>query len=278
MLRFLYSTDLHGNIKKYEDVLLCAVKNEINLIHLGGDFLPHGGIIPQKKVINYLKKFFSRCNDQKIKVLMFFGNDDTYSLKKDFLKIHELLDETPYIENGYTFKAYPFVPDLPFRLKTACKLDYEGDKIQYVEDPVDMTGKRKNILDLKKYFAAKTTIEQDLKEITADDHTIMAFHAPPASLNLDVCGRYIPYVTDDGFISKKLVKEYVGSKSVLKWIKDYQPLLVLCGHIHESYLISGIWKKSLTNSLIIQPGQLKEKTTIVCIEIDKKVSAKLIQP
>ena len=126
MLKFIYTTDLHGSIPMYETILDRALKENIKLIHLGADILPKGsGILEiQKKFVNgYLKSWYAKCLEKGIQVLAFFGNDDIYTRKKYFKKYGALLDETSVSIEGYEFKAYPYVQDYPFGLKTACKWD-----------------------------------------------------------------------------------------------------------------------------------------------------------
>lgn len=95
----------------------------------------------------------------------------------------------------------------------------------------------------------------------ADDKTIMACHQPPYSMGLDVC----------------LNGSRVGSKSVFDWIQKEQPLIFLSGHIHESYLMTGVWKFKLGKTLVIQPGQHRKETIFVLVEINKeKVTSNLI--
>jgi Icc-related predicted phosphoesterase len=256
---FLYSTDLHGDLNKYEKVYQFAVEQDVKLIHLGADLLPKGSHIAseQKKFVKSdLKKFYHRCHERKIKVLAFFGNDDLYTRKKYFREYAELLDEYPYREDGYEFKAYGMVQDYPFGLKSACKLDFDGWRCPdpYISKPVEYTDKGwEEIKDVEKYFRDKGTIEADLREIHVDNRTIMAIHQPPHALELDVCM--------DG--------RRVGSQSVFQWAKKEQPLILLCGHIHESYHVSGVWKINLGRTTVIQPGQMDNETTMVLINIDK---------
>jgi len=150
------------------------------------------------------------------------------------------------------------VPDYPFLLKTACKLDYRGWKRpKYLEgQPVYINKNRRlcAIFLIEEYFRNKSTIEEDLQEITGGDNCIISIHCPPYGLDLDVC--------KDG--------RRVGSASVYKWIEKEQPLLVLCGHIHESFEMSKIWKNTIGKTVIIQPGQSREKTHLVEIDIDEK--------
>ena len=116
------------------------------------------------------------------------------------------------------------------------------------------------IEDIDHHLRNQSTIEDDLKKIRAGKKTIMAIHAPPSQVNLDVCY---------GF-------RRVGSDSILHWIEKRQPLLVLSGHIHESREI-GEWKTYIGKTMVIQPGQVDKQTTMVHIEIDgNSVEADLV--
>jgi len=162
---------------------------------------------------------------------------------------------------GYFFTAYGYVPDYRFGLKTACKIDHQGWFLEepYTGKPVDVTdGGFVVVEDPHEYFKNKGTIEDDLKTFPGGPKVIAAIHCPPSGLNLDVCLGY----------------RRVGSDSVRKWIEREQPLLVLCGHIHESPWVSNTWKAKLGNTTIIQPGQDNPGTVFVDIKIGKRVEAK----
>lgn len=256
-LEFLYTTDLHGNIDKFNNILSIAKEHNIKLIHIGADLLPKGNQIlsAQKKFINqYLKSFYQECWANQIEVLAFFGNDDCYSRKKYFKKYANLLDEHSYEKAGYIFEAYGYVPDYPFSLKTACKLDSK-----FWKRPFQICGAVTvnnegfvNIDNVDDYFTQRSTIEDDLKQFHGGRNKIMSFHCPPSGLDLDMC--------HDG--------RRVGSSAIYDWVKKEQEvLLILCGHIHENYEMTGKWKEKIGQTLVIQPGQALNKTTIVYIEI-----------
>ena len=261
MLRFMYTTDLHGDTGKYTEVLQRCKDYGIKILHLGSDLLPKGsGILGmQKKFINgYLKEFYRECTAAGITLLAFFGNDDIYSRKKYFKKYSTLLDENPVELSGYTFSAYGYVPDYPFTMKTACKTDHDGWQCpdEYLGDPVEVTatGEFEEILDIKTYFKNKGTIENDLKALQGGSKAIVAIHCPPQGVNLDVChnGRR------------------VGSKAIYDWTLKNQPLCLLTGHIHESPKMTGIWQSYIKDTLVIQPGQFEhDKVSYVIVEIDQ---------
>jgi len=262
---FIYATDLHGDSTKYSTILEFAIKYNIKLIHLGADILPKGSEILsiQKSFISgFLKRFYSQAAEAGIKILASFGNDDIYTRKKYFLKYAELLDETPYSQEGYDFSAYNYVPVYPFPLKTACKLDYKGWQ------PEEYTGRNVDvspdlgiipILDLDLYLAEKGTIEDDLKNLKCSEKTIVAFHCPPANVDLDVCVLNL---------EPREIKK-VGSKAIYDWLLKNQPKICLCGHIHESYFATGVFKAYIGKTLVIQPGQMK-KTQFVVIDVNEQ--------
>lgn len=258
MFNIIYTTDLHGSEEHYNNVFNFAIANKVNIIHLGADLLPKGSSIleKQKKFIRgFLKNFYRKCTDKGIQVLAFFGNDDVYSRKPYFREYASLLDEKPIEFEGHIFKAYGFVLDYPFGLKTACKINHQGWTCpdSYIGDPVDIgpTGGFEKIENVKEYFLKKGTIEDDLKNIHVNDKTIIAIHQPPWAINLDVCC--------DG--------RRVGSEAVYDFIKEKQPKICLCGHIHENYDLTREWSAYIGKTLVVQPGQHREKTYLTVIDI-----------
>jgi len=102
-MKFLYITDMHGHVEKYETVLKYAIEHKIKLLHIGADILPKGKGMQkeQKKFIKgYLKNFYAECERNGIRVLAFFGNDDLYTRKHQFGEYADHLDEIPYRKNG----------------------------------------------------------------------------------------------------------------------------------------------------------------------------------
>ncbi|WP_252901414.1 metallophosphoesterase family protein [Vulcanisaeta sp. JCM 14467] len=79
---------------------------------------------------------------------------------------------------------------------------------------------------------------------------------------------YPPYGTN---VDKAWNGEHIGSKSVRKLIEDIKPLVVLCGHVHES---RGIDK--LGSTVIVNPGPLASGYyAIVSVSDDGTVNAEL---
>lgn len=264
-MRFLYTTDLHGDVNHYKAILQCARDMGVQLIHIGADLLPKncedmGG--SQRAFINkFLSGWFQQAHALGIEVLSFFGNDDFWSLKEAYkLRCNtHLLDESECTHHNVLFKrAYPYVPDYPFGLKTACKLERDPISLAqpYLSTPVDVDSSGNTIVieDVHKFFHDRGTIDDDLElgySVPQTVPTVMSFHSPPAFCRLDQCYR-------DGA---------VGSKAIFNWILKEQPTVVVCGHIHESPDITGEWQRTVDKTLVVQPGRSREPT-IVEIDID----------
>ena len=228
-MMLVYATDLHGDINKYDKLIKFAKDNNFDNIVVGADMLPKGSNITSKQE-SFIKSYLN-----KQPVQGFFGNDDLWHLQK-YCTI-----PTP---EALGIQIYPYVPDYPFRLKHACKLDYHGWTVpEQFGSPLD------DYLKPMPDYLNRSTIEQDLTKLVASE--ITCFHCPPSNLGLDVC----------------LDGRQVGSRSVLEWISKGLSKIVLCGHIHESYDVTGVWKVSVGNTAVIQPGD-RHFVTIIDEEIE----------
>ncbi len=118
---------------------------------------------------------------------------------------------------------------------------------EFFEGAVNLHGKVEDILGIS--FGGiggggispfNTPIEFDEKECwqklsNLDDIDILISHVPPYKTRLDV--------VKPGM--------HVGSKSLLKFLKERQPILCICGHIHEAYGTDFVGRTALVN-----PGPL----------------------
>lgn len=253
-MKFVYATDLHGDLAKYEKALALCEDNHANLLHLGADLLPKGySLQPRQKEFlrRILPAFFRKAESKGVKVIGMFGNDDIWTRKPIFReRCGPLLDEEGLEHEGFFFSAYPYVPDYPFSFKWSCKYDRVGWRCPepYLGPPVEDYGHGfEPILHVAEYFADKGSIWADLKDWPSAPNHIMAFHTPPSGVGLDVCpgGRK------------------VGSLSVKKWIRERKPYMALCGHIHESPWESGKTSARVGGVTVVQPGQYLSAATLV---------------
>jgi len=104
-------------------------------------------------------------------------------------------------------------------------------------------------------------LEVLISKIKNKEKSIFNFHAPPHGFALDLA----PQLSKD-LIQAVDRKIHVGSLSVTKMIKKYQPFLSLHGHIHES---RGIQKMGKTT--MINPGSEYSEGVLrgVVLEIEK---------
>lgn len=279
-MRFIYSTDLHGNVSKYEAIKDYAIRNEIKLIHLGADLFPKGQNLHQIQkefVKGYFSEFINKLAELEIQIICQLGNDDLHNSSKhlnrreNFHLLHDLKTSIPTKINEINFEGMPFVPDHPFSLKTTSRLDYKGwerplrlsenrweeaDDLYKLMNPLAHAedfenGEIENIYNIDQYLARYKTLEDELNNISTND--IITLHCPPNKSNLDMI----------------ITKLQVGSDATRRWIKRKNPLLVLCGHIHENYKMNSHWKCKVGKTLVIQPGQGVKETHLVDIEIDE---------
>lgn len=115
------------------------------------------------------------------------------------------------------------------------------------------------------FFTGKTEFERSEDEILSDFNIvlnsvkdtgdeslwkslILVCHNPP------ICGLLDSF---DG-------EHHAGSQKFTDFIKEHQPVAVVCGHIHEG---TGIDK--IGDTVVINPGSLGEKGTYVWLEVEK---------
>jgi Icc-related predicted phosphoesterase len=99
--------------------------------------------------------------------------------------------------------------------------------------------------------ALLTRIEAVIAQAKNPSNAVFNLHAPPYGSGLDEA----PELTKDlrpAYAGRSLVP--VGSKSVLKVIEKYEPLLGLHGHIHE-----GKGTRKFKKTLCINPGSMYEQ-------------------
>lgn len=94
-------------------------------------------------------------------------------------------------------------------------------------------------------------LEAMISQVRKPSNAVFALHCPPYGSGLDEA----PELTSDlrpAYAGRSLVP--VGSKSVLKVIEQYQPMLALHGHVHE-----GKGTRKYHNTLCINPGSMYEQ-------------------
>ena len=255
-MKMLATNDIHQMSSKWKELVkVCEVEKPEVLI-IAGDLFPHdNGILKELDFVKHLKKYAKKIKDYGIEIVLTLGNDDNQLLITEMENGHDeglwnYVNNQIFEMDGYEFAGMSYVPDYPFGYKFWCHPEFKDDlKICYDQygDPliVNENNEFEIIPNLKEYMESKISIYDALIEtasmVNDIKKSIWLIHAPPAGMGLDVCSH----------------GARVGSNAVLKFIEEYQPLLTIHGHIHESPEYNGKkWKQYCSETLCVQGGQM----------------------
>ena len=273
-MRFIYITDIHGDVNKYEKILEIAIKEKIKYIIDGGDMLPkkinrlEGQPIYLKK---FLKKYFDKLKKHNITYLGMLGNDDIFPMDKMFNdlckkydNIHNIASNKIELEN-YEFIGMNFILDHPFGCKDRVVMEDNFIFQNQLSTPFFYSEKGDRI-EVPNWFEYATNKLPKMKDIlnqlplpVNNQKSVYIMHMPPADLKL---GQLLYQDLD------------IGSKDISNFIEEKQPLLTMHGHIHESPdTKTGKWINLIKNTTCIQPGQTEIDSNILIyadIDLDNK--------
>jgi len=253
-MKFLYTSDLHGQIHLYQELLSLASSSSSEILAIGGDLLPsfaptkrYEDMVPNQKafidqfLLPFFKKMLGAASVQGI--FLIAGNWDLgypFLFRETTKKIIDLNQKSHRLKNGYELIGYPFVPPTPFRPKDFEKMDDLETPWPPQKNPsyIRSTDPSDQLIpvDPNLYLREQGTIEKDLDQIPKPldpKRTIHIMHSPPFGTRLDLIHGGKP----------------AGSRSIRAFIEKHQPLLTLHGHIHES---RGFVK--IGRTLCINPG------------------------
>jgi Icc-related predicted phosphoesterase len=259
-MKILYTSDLHGEIYLYQELLSLAISSSSELMVIGGDLLPsfpptkrYEEMVPNQKtfVDHFLSMFFKKVLETSSiqQIFLIAGNWDLgypYIFTRATERIIDLNQRSYRLKNGYELIGYPFVPPTPFRPKDFEKMDDREAPWPPQKNPSyirssDQSGQLRPV-DPYLYLRGRETIEEDLDRLPKPLHprrAIYVMHSPPFGTRLDLI---------EGGKS-------AGSRSIKTFIEKNQPLLTLHGHIHEAPELSGTYVNRIGVTLSINPGQ-----------------------
>jgi Icc-related predicted phosphoesterase len=259
-MKVLYTSDLHGEIHLYQELLTLAISSSAEIIALGGDLLPsvpptkrYEDMVPnQKAFINqFLSSFFKKViTTTSVKqIFLIPGNWDIgypYLFKEPLEEIVDLDQRSYRLKNEYELIGYPFVPPTPFRPKDYEKIDDPEATWPPQKNPsyIRSSNQTDQLISINPYLylRGRETIREDLNRLPRPLYhkkAIYIMHSPPFGTRLD-------------FIQGG---KSAGSRSIKIFIEENQPLLTLHGHIHESPELSGAYFDRIGETLSINPGQ-----------------------
>ena len=259
-MKVLYTSDLHGEIHLYQELLSLTVSSSPEIMVIGGDLFPsfpptkrYEDMVPNQKIFidQFLSPFLKRMLETNSvqQIFLMPGNWDLgypYLFKEPTERIIDLNQRSYRLKNGYELIGYPFVPPTPFRPKDYEKMDDREAPWPPQKNPSyilssDQTDQLTPI-DPYLYLRGRETIEEDLNRLPKPLHpkrTVYIMHSPPFGTRLDLI---------QGGKS-------AGSRSIKTFLERNQPLLTLHGHIHESAELSGAYMDRIGKTLSINPGQ-----------------------
>lgn len=278
MEKFIFTADLHGNGNQYNKLFEYAMKENPNVVIIGGDITPKNLVLRTPKLqrefltntlFSLIKSFKERSNAE---VLIIMGNDDfksNYQLMLDAQCIigFRMIDHRPYISaNGYYYVGYSYVPYTPFKFKDWERRDLNRQKDASERNDVRIEGVISVDDELVHYNVNDTmmnySIENDLNRITQNisrDKLILVSHAPPYDTACD----YTCTNKTDCF-------DHVGSKAVKKFIEREQPLITLHGHIHDTVGLTNKFPEIIGETLCAAVGNdhISETPYVIVGEIN----------
>ena len=259
-MKFLYTSDLHGEIHLYQELLSLAISSSSEILAIGGDLLPsfaptkrYEDMVPNQKTFidQFLFPFFKKILEGTPieKIFLIPGNWDLgypFLFRETTGKIIDLNQKSCRLKNGYEIIGYPFVPPTPFRPKDYEKMDDREAPWPPQKNPCYVRSSdhadQLISIDPYPYLRGRETIQEDLERIPQPldrGRAIYLMHSPPFGTPLDLI--------QGG--------KRAGSRSIKTFIERNQPLLTLHGHIHESPELSGAYRTRLGQTLMVNPGQ-----------------------
>ena len=273
-MKVLYTSDFHGKVHLYQELLSLATTSLVEIIALGGDLLPsfpptkrYEDMLPNQKafVNQILLPFFKRMVETTSvkQIFLISGNWDlgySHLFEEPKEWIVDLNQRIHRLENGYELIGYPFVPPTPYRPKDYEKMDDREAAWPLQKNPSyirssDQADQLKPV-DPYHYLRERETILEDLNRLpkpVSPKKTIYLMHSPPFGTQLD------------------LIRggKSAGSRSIKSFIEKNQPLLTLHGHIHESPELSRAYFDRIGETLSINPGQfILKKLHAVTLEME----------
>lgn len=263
LMKLLATSDIHQMPSKWKELVIVCKENKIDIACIAGDIYPKEYINRQSDFTKHLKKYALQLKENGTKMVFILGNDDNQELIPDMIEEKELWSfvQDNVIEiNGYYFAGCPWVPDHPFGYKYWVRKEFHDlariDPEQFCEPLEIKNHNYVEIDDYKRYLEGKKPIYDVLVDtafkVKDIKKSIWLIHAPPSESNLDVCSH-----------GKK-----VGSQAVRHFIDEFQPFLVISGHIHESPEYSKQWYAKIGNTLCIQGGQIGRELHYVVMDIE----------
>lgn len=268
-MKMLVLSDVHQRDFKWSKLASAVLKEKPDVVCIAGDLVVNTFLFKHEEFVEKTIKKYARMIKEVCPYLFVIpGNDDNGALSNYLLttdgsdnlwyNIHDRVISV----NGFEFAGVPYVLDHPFGYKYWCVRETDEDlKINPVQlcRPLTSDGDINEYVEIKDYHqflydrpSMKTILNAMSHKISNMSKAIFLIHCPPVGCGLDITSR----------------GDICGSKSIIDFILDKQPLLTIHGHIHESPHYSGKWCCQINNTWAIQAGQIENDLYYVMVEIE----------
>lgn len=267
-MKIITTSDLHQWIPKWKDLIRVCEEIRPDYVLIAGDLLPkESSFGSQMNFLPHMKSHALKIKDLGCEMILTLGNDDNQNAQQ-FMELEDANGTWHYVHNkvksikGYDFVGMSFVRDHPFGYKYWCRNEYQGqtfiDSVQFCDAlKLDEKHKITPIDNYKDFLDKYPSISEYLEELAAKvadvKKSLWLIHDPPFQSGLDQTAR----------------GQNVGSKAVLNFIENVQPLITVHGHIHESPVYTNRWYKQIGETYAFQAGQVSQKLHYCVVEIEE---------
>ncbi|WP_338602204.1 phosphoesterase [Sulfolobus tengchongensis] len=275
-----FFTDIHGSDYSFKRSLNIAKSRKVDYLIVSGGLMAKDILLVEEIGGNYIlngkKVNLKNLNEEALrsgKYLIVDKKEVIEDIRSDKHKLEKLIiekateqmsrwikmsEEIYRLDKIFWCPAHGDHPQLDSILKelggkviNESVINLEDIQIVSVGFASPITGNSpREIPDSELYIKGKSLLKDSEKE-----KLIMNFHMPPLNTKLDI--------TKAG-----LKKIHIGSKAVSDLINEFQPLLSLHGHAHESTAMDKIG-----NTIAINPGSLYQlgDPSVVTFEVHKEL-------
>lgn len=267
-MKIIVLSDIHQRYFKWSHLASATQKEKPDAVCISGDLVANDSAFEFRKFIDKtIYKYAQEIKKHCPYLFLVPGNDDNGEVH-DYLLSTNGADDLWYnvhdrvIEAiGLEFTGVPYVMDYPFGYKYWCRKETDEElricPLQLGQAVTTEAGVKGyiDIEDYTKFLTDRPSMQTVLNNLSAKikdmSKAVFLIHCPPIGCGLDITSR----------------GDICGSKSVMQFILDKQPLLTVHGHIHESPHYTGKWCCPVDKTWAIQAGQIENTLYYAVVEI-----------